>query len=235
MICYRLLLILCVSLIPLLADADSVIHEGTDDNSFALQGSTVHGWDFETAQPLRLTALGYWDFGMDGVGIGSNGQVESYELGLWDTSSQTLLASVIISDDDPLDTQLTVEGGQWRYESLATQVTLQSGNTYTLGFRTPTGGLGALDFDETLMLDYGQTITNHAGVSLPQVDRFLASSTLVFPVNVAPTPFGLRANVNARVFSVPEPASFGVILIAGSAILLSRRKSLFPLASSLVV
>jgi len=209
---YRLLLILCVSFISPSAYADYVIHGGTDDNSTALQGSTVHGWDFVNAQPLHLTALGFWDFGMDGVGIDSNGQVESYSLGLWDTSSQTLLASVIISNDDPLDTQLTVEGGQWRYESLATPVTLQSGNTYTLGFRTPTGGLGALTFDETLMLDDGQMITTHPSISLLGVDRFLASPSLAFPVNEAPTPFGVRANVNARVSSIPEP---GPLLLFG--------------------
>ena len=170
-------------------------------------GGATYGVDFKSITAQGISALGFWDSRSDGLGN------SSYTVGLWETSSPlTLLASVTISNADALDTSLTVEGGQWRYETIPT-VNLTSGKTYTIGFYAP-DNMSAAD---SLVLTY-PTVTTASTVSKMNNYRVLSGSGFAFPTNVIDLPV---AQVNAIL--VPEPGSAGLVIL-GSLMLLGRRR-----------
>src|SRR5262245_24537304 len=106
-----------------------ILQGGEDTSSTALFGGAVDAYDFTPTAALSLTALGFW-------ASASNGLPRAVEIGLWETSTQTLLAGATIDNSDPLDASLVVDGGAWRYETLAAPVGLAAGVQYTLGFHT---------------------------------------------------------------------------------------------------
>ena len=61
--------------------------------------------DSPRATSRGLPALGFWDFNSDGL-------PRAFQVGLWETGTQTLLAFAIIDNSDPVDGSVVVEGGQ---------------------------------------------------------------------------------------------------------------------------
>ena len=190
--------------------ATTVWTGGTEtDTTWGYFGSITWGVDFKSITAQGIGALGFWDSGANGLGTGI-----SYTVGLWDTLLPgSPLATVTISDADALDTSLTVEGGQWRYETIPT-VNLTSGRTYTIGFYNPSDMSSA----DSLFLDY-TSVTTASTVSKINNYRDQPGSALTFPVPTNPE-FPV-AQVNARF--VPEPGSAGLVTL-GCLMLLGRRR-----------
>jgi len=71
------------------------------------------GWGVDVVSPVRVTALGLWD-------EGSNGLLVSHEVGLWNGSG-TLLASTTVPAGTAADNAVpSVQGnGQWLFEDIA--------------------------------------------------------------------------------------------------------------------
>lgn len=110
--------------------ADDLLFEGgIEFVNTGLSENFVSGYDFVSNIDQSLTALGFWD--ANGDGLPNSG---SFEIGLWETDSQQLLANVIIDDSDPLD-DLIVEGGSWRFEDLTTAVSLTKEQLIRLVFK----------------------------------------------------------------------------------------------------
>ena len=205
-------LALLTATLPGTATAGTVITGGTEIVASFAYGQATHGVDFTSTTALQINALGYWDSGADGLGTGN-----SYTVALWDTlNAGTPLASVTISDADALDASSTVNGGQWRYETLGTTVNLISGRTYTLGFYTPS----SISSADSLFLNY-PSVTTAPSVTFVDHRRFLTGSALGFPSSITTAGSVLPGQVNAKF--VPEPGSAG-LMILGSLMLLGRRR-----------
>ena len=152
----------------ILIDAD----EGTFPS--VLSPNFMQGYDFVPQRDLALTAIGFWDEGQDGL-------PRSFEIGIWETDSQTLLRSVII-EDDPIDESLSASGGAWRFEELYFGVRLYAGTTYSLAFQVGPTTLVATD---ALLVDFAD-ITTNPDISIEDNQRFLATDQFVFPTNSTP-------------------------------------------------
>lgn len=70
------------------------------------------GWGVDVVSPVRVTALGIWD-------EGSNGLLVSHEVGLWNGTG-TLLASTTVPAGTAATPVPSVQGdGQWLFEDIA--------------------------------------------------------------------------------------------------------------------
>jgi len=206
-----------------IAQASPIIVGATSEASGGLFYSPYYmdGYDFTTTVDQSLTALGFWDYGM-------NGLPASYQVGLWATSGQSLLASATINSADPLDVSVTVLGGQWRYETLAAPVALSAGTTYTIAWLM--GGPDThLTTDESLSL-LPSTSTVNPTITLI-ADRFLQTSSFTFPTGSGSINISLRGQVNAQLApldssTVPEPATFSLLGLGlvGAAVARYRRR-----------
>lgn len=81
-------------------------------------GSWSLGFEFTTTQDITVTHLGFYD---DLV----NGLTQSHDVGIYDISSENLLASTTVNNGDPLD-------GFFRYNPLAAPLNLSANNTYRI-------------------------------------------------------------------------------------------------------
>jgi Domain of unknown function (DUF4082)/PEP-CTERM motif len=183
------------------ANAAPILLGGTETLNNGYQADFMQGFDFTPSSAQLLTALGFWDFE-------SNGLPSSYQVGVWQTSTQTLLGSATINSSDPLDSSVVVNGGSWRYETLAAPVALTAGVQYTIGWQVGTSDLSAND---GLLLLYSSIIAN-PDVSVADTIRFRNTSTFTFPSDsFSPSTFQFRGNANAQLVSVPEPASLTLL------------------------
>ncbi len=91
-------------------------------------GGTV-GIEFTVgATAINVTALGFEDAGLDGLGT-------AHQVGLWEVTSGNLLASVTV----PAGIGATVNDA-WRYVDLGAPIALTSGAAYRLGGEVFNGG-----------------------------------------------------------------------------------------------
>ena len=185
-----------------------------DNNIFFFGRNSMQGLDFTATSDSRLTALGFWDFAQNGLS-------SAFEVGLWHTTTQSLLAQATIDSSDALDSSLILDGGAWRYETLASAVLLTTGTTYTLGFQ-----VGPQDMSpEDSFLISNATRTTRAGFNVETGGRFLLTPDFTFPSypdDVFGFDFG-RGNVNAQIVPIPEPST-AVLLSLGIMGLAARRR-----------
>lgn len=207
-----------VALLPFIINgttqAATIFTSGSEDaDNTVLTAGVTMGYNITPTTNLELTALGFWD-------SDSNGLPTSFQLGLWQTSTETLLASVTIDSTDALDTSLTVNGGQWRYETLLSPILLSSGTTYTLGFLNTI----EMGFSDYLFLNQS-TITTDPAVTL-STERFaINNGSLSFPTFpfVAPDAYPGQINAQFTLIPIPEPTS-ATLAILGTLTLLNRRR-----------
>jgi hypothetical protein len=170
-----------------------IIRGGVENaETTAVGGNVVAGYDFTATANASLTALGFWDSGSDGLG-------SRFEVGLWDKDSALLLASAFIDDGDALDSSLTIEGGQYRYETLASAVTLTSGTTYTLAFHT----VVFINVLDTLLIETASLVENPL-TSISASLRGDSGPSLTFPELTFAAP-NIVGNANALVSAATVP------------------------------
>ena len=181
---------------------------GVDESASGVQHFSVnnyHGYEFSLASPVIVTALGWYDFGADGL-------AGNTPVGFWDLG-HNLLASVTVpaGATDPL-----ING--FRMHDLSSPLTVAPG-TYILA-----GGTQGTD-------QYLLSSTNFSFVSFdPRVtwiqERWKGGNTPGFPVNTT-TNFALFGP-NAVFGDAPEPGSLqlialGSLLVIGASILRHSR------------
>ena len=189
-------------LLPNSAHAVPVITGGTETSTGGIYfANFMNGYDFVSTANQSLTALGYWDQGANGFPLPT-------QVGLWATATQTLLASVVIFNDDPLDLSVVVSGGSWRYETLSSAVALTAGTTYTLAWQVGPLNLSATN---SLYIDY-PTLTSNPTVTIADQRRFLGTSGFTFPTNTGAAGSIFSGMVNAQIgpATVPEPSSLAL-------------------------
>jgi hypothetical protein len=207
-----------LNLVTVTAEASPLLEAGTEVLTLnSVQGLAMHGYDFISNTNQLVTALGFWD-------EGSNGLPQSFQVGLWATTTQTLLASAVIDNSDLIDSSVTVANGSWRYETLVSPAALSSGTTYTLGFYVSTPAVSASD---TLLLRYS-TLGVDPTVTVLNQSRFQPSAAFTFPTGVVAGNDAFRGNVNAQLAAVPAPASLTLVMLGTVAVAAIR------LAGSLV-
>lgn len=188
-----------------MSQAGFVIQGGTETaTTTSYNQNFMQGYDFVSNTNQSLTALGFWD-------EGSNGLPRSFQVGLWATATQTLLATVTIDNTDPLDPSVTIANGQYRYETLGSAVALTSGTTYTLGWQVGSPDLSVTDslflIHSTLLVDPNVTIADQF--------RFQSGGAFTFPTGSTSGGSFFRGMVNAQLApnapnAVPAPA--GLVL-----------------------
>jgi hypothetical protein len=82
------------------------------------QGSYSLGWTFVANAAITISSVGLYDDKM-------NGLTESHPVGVYDESTQMLLAQATVTPQDPLN-------GYFRYTPLVPPLALQQGKTYVL-------------------------------------------------------------------------------------------------------
>jgi len=206
------------------------------------------GWSFQTNSRLRLTHLGYFDMGRDGLMV-------SHRVGIWNSKGKLLASAVVPAGDDAM---------LWRqYRYVPTKpLLLLAGRTYILGATAPEnpnvpavegGDSLPWQFDlypffqvpaSSVRMDKRIRLDSTAMTGLPDISATLRPpGTLVLPTPAfedayAFAPNMLLENANKRgvVFgggllssaldrtpgSIPEPGTV-LIMIAGAFVLGRRR------------
>jgi hypothetical protein len=77
------------------------------------------GWEFNVLNPVQVSRLGYFNYGVSGGGI-----TTSHQVGIFD-SVGNLLVSTTVNPGDPTS-------GLWVWKSLASPFTLAAGNGYRI-------------------------------------------------------------------------------------------------------
>ena len=190
-----------------MSSAAPVLIGGTEvATSASFGGNSVSGIDFTAlGDDLFVSALGFWD-------QGSNGLPLAFEVGLWETSTQALLASSVIDSSDTLDASVVVNGGSWRYETLVAPIALQSGTTYTLGFYLGRSNLPSTD---SLSLISPSIVSGPDVTVAATTSRWVGSTSgLTFPIGGTTTATAIRGNANAIISgaeAVPEPSTLALL------------------------
>ncbi|MBX9581572.1 MAG: DUF4082 domain-containing protein [Gemmataceae bacterium] len=156
------------------------------------------GFAFQANVNVDVTALGFYDDGM-------NGLTESHDVGIYDGMG-VLLASTTVTNADGLT-------GWFRYHAIPT-LSLTAGETYYIAATT---GLENYTWDPIgPMVDPSITFLE---------DRFVLSSTLAFPVDGPSEVFGwFGPNMMLDTAAVPAPA--GLVLLGAAAPVLGLRRAL---------
>lgn len=179
-----------------------IVPPGGFDSVFPAAGTT-HGWRFTIENPIKVTALGLFDKGNNGLQV-------SHAVGLWDEEGG-LVGSVVVASgvSSPLI-------DRFRYADLD-PVTLSPGQIYTVGFYTegfaPNDGMIVDDGD---FLMSGAIHYEGFGVS-----DF--TDGLHIPLMPNDGGFVHRFGANFRFEVVPAPGTAVIPLIAGG-VLVSRRR-----------
>lgn len=198
--------------------------------SLPLHGSVTVGWEFTPQSDIRVTELGFFDLGQDGLNI-------SHDVGIWDESEQLLVsATVAYGTAAPLI-------GEYRYASVG-PILLGAGQTFVIGATVPTSQRWPPAFisdmypNNTLHIN-PEDILFDALIGLSAADRYVSdihgsfSDPLAFPGEHRPPSTWIDINTGQQIGTVdryhfapnfrfvPEPTAFS--LVALGALLFLRR------------
>jgi hypothetical protein len=168
----------------------------------ASPGQTL-GWAFSVLNTITLDGLGVWDAGANGLGV------QSVQIGLWEYSSGTLLASATASDASTRTASASING-EWLFEDIE-RLTLGPG-LYAIGMVFQSGAPTA---------QVGATYTTISDVQFNVGLQAPTTNGLDFPRWTFSTPvFG----PNMRLATVPEPHSLGLLAIGLVGLVASGRR-----------
>lgn len=169
---------------------------GSQFSSFNSDGDTV-GWFFTVNDPIVVTDLGFWDADQDGL----DGR---HEVGIWDTATETLLASTFVQDGtaSPLV-------GEWRYESIP-NLSLAPGDYVIGAYYHPSGG------------PVDNYISGASGIQTGSEITFTASAVDDNPAGGGPYDFTYPRTQGAasgrfgpNFQYIPAPGALGVLALGG--------------------
>lgn len=189
---------------PLSADILIDAGPGSSTMSFA-NGDYAAGSEFTTTNSINVDSLGWLDAEGDGL-------VDSHQVGLWDTSDMSLLATATITNSSSTEAS-AFAGAQWFLEGI------DGGGIVTLGPGTyrVAGYLGTIGDNVALRND---KIGNGVTISPGYVRTEFPAGGFNYP-DLTFTSEAVRATVGFT--SVPEPTS--MTILAGFAVLgLARRR-----------
>ena len=196
--------------------AEFITSTGTGGIAFnqnATLTENVIGWRITVgAEPIRLTALGTWDYQQ-------NGLPTAMRVGVWNTSTAALLASVTA----PAGTGATLVG-EFRYVDLATPVILAAGQSYTFGTRLAEAGLR-----NVLRHHTGATTSSAATLTMFEMHNdafgqaFDADLATQMPVNNLGGAEPLLGP-NFQFTAVPEPGGLGLAIVGITGVAAGRRR-----------
>jgi len=193
-------------LLPVSLHGNSVITDPVLGPIGNTAGNNTLGFDFTVGvQPIQVTALGLWDFGLGGFGY-------AHEVGLWN-SSGVLLGSVLIPSGSaaPLD-------GQFRYQNLSAALTLFPGQRYVLGAHFAAG-----DTTDLLIVHYQGDQAIFDSAVIPGRIRYYENAGFTFPSNDGL--IGSEVGPNAIFTVIPEPSVPILLLGCAALVTVSRRKA----------
>jgi len=168
-------------------------------------GGLTLGWQFQVSNPngISVNGLGFWDYQSDGFFLD-----QTFDVGLWNSSTGNLLAESVITSSSTLVPSLDTAGG-WRVNSISS-LTLTTGGLYTIGALMPVTGANQIVSDPG-------TYQAAPGINFEDFDRQIGSSTLAMP-NIGPPYSGaIWLGPTFTFGAVPEPSSIS-LLLAGLAL-----------------
>jgi PEP-CTERM motif len=169
------------------------------------QGGRVAGSIFTATTAQTFNSLGFIDLNASSPLTGApDGLLGSYQVGIWLVSTQTLLASAIVTPASPLGV-----GEFFRYAPIPT-TTIPAGQQFIIGALLPATPLDAWLNDDAHV--------DSVGISGAGTGRFEIGGTLTYPTQIpAPLPdshIPIYSVANASSTIVPEPST-GLLMIAG--------------------
>ena len=164
------------------------------------QGGRVAGSLFTATTAQTFNSLGFIDLNTSSPLTGlPDGLHDSYQVGIWLVSTQTLLASAIVTPASPLGA-----GEYFHYAPIPT-TTIPAGEQFIIGALLPATPLDAWLSDDVHV--------NSVGISGAGTGRFEIGGTLTYPSQTV-SPFAVYSVANASSTIVPEPST-GLLMIAG--------------------
>ena len=131
-------------------------------------GGLTLGWEFQVTNTngILVDGLGFWDYQSDGFFLS-----QTFDVGLWDPSTGTLLRESVVSSTSPLKSSLDADGG-WRVNSVS-PLFLAPGS-YRVGALMPVSGANQIVSDPA-------TFQCAPGITFVQFLRQIGSPTLAMP------------------------------------------------------
>ena len=182
--------------LPVAAHAADAFSYNTTPSIFDAATGFTLGFRFSTTMPLTFAGIGVFDRDADGLGA-------DQEVGLWETSTRTLLASGTVTNANSFLSPTAQIGGRYRYISLPAQ-TLPAGN-YILAATRPAN---ADRFPRFVPSPPGNFsfMTPPMGATINGWRR-VTSSTLTFPVQAGNNDMYMSANL----LVVPESGTLALV------------------------
>lgn len=164
-------------------------------NEYATTADATYGWKFTVnASPLSVTQLGLMD-------LGPSGFAEAHRVGLWDNGN-----NLIAEADFDAGQSGTLNNG-FRYLSV-TPVTLQSGQTYSIGVWSAGGADNVVEFAASAT--YASEITYLGSSYAPPGTP---GSGFAAPVNTFGGSQGVFGpNLSFDLTPVPEPKEYAAVV-----------------------
>ncbi len=161
-------------------------------------GGLTLGWEFQVSATNGITVdgLGFWDYQSDGFLFS-----QTFDVGLWDASSGTLLRESVVTSGSALKSSLDPDGG-WRVNSVS-PLFLAPG-FYRIGALMPVSGANDIVSDPA-------TFQSASGVSFVGFLRQIGSSTLAMPDTGPPYPSAVWFGPTFTFTLGPLPPSAAVV------------------------
>lgn len=176
-----------------------VLQSYTPLNGIITSAYYVDGYRFTAENDLYLTALGFYDHGLDGIGY--------HEIGLWNEAGTLLDSAYLTGVSSPLN-------GNYRYKNLDTPVLLSAGSDYYIA----TTIYGDFVYYQASNIIFDSRIT--------YVDSYYilnSTSSIIFPTELAPEGNDY-VMVNALIQNVPIPGAVWLLFTGIISVIGLRRK-----------
>lgn len=181
-----------------------------------LDGNTrMLGWQFTVPQAVNITALGWFDWGQDGL-------ARDHEVGIWDSAGQSLVASAVVPSGGA-----AVLDGYFRWVDLVAPVALQPGVSYRIAGLDIGAGGDPHVWDNPISGFSAQVsgLSVNSAVQLGAAGTAIGglASTFGFPSGQIGDARAALFGPNLAVSAVPEPPA-AWLLLGGAAMLAGRRR-----------
>jgi hypothetical protein len=198
------------------ASTEVFVTYGTNSGTtLTYQGGEVVGVTYATlGSPITFNSLGFIDIKANPTNnfndwFGPDGLLGTYQVGIWLTSTQTLLASTTVTPDSTLI-------GNFRYSPIAA-TTIPANTSFTIAALLPDNPIP----DAWLM---NSATINTSDITGGGIGRTLSSATLSFPTVSDSVTYSI-VNASTAVV-VPEPASTACVVLGLGCFAMFRHRRL---------